>query len=167
MSTVTLEDLTSYSQVLAVLGIDTSELPEETFEARGLWDELSIDIATWLPVPDTVDSLIQAAENATDTTSADLKLHWLKMYSRYFCAWLLMQSGDLLLSERISDGQNENQRSRRPAYDALIDRFFGLKEKCKTAILTLYNPEISATRSVATLFSAASPSFDPVMNETT
>lgn len=161
----TLEDLTSYETVLAVLGADPSELSEEAFIARELWDEVDGAISSWLPAEDSVDSIISAAADPEDETEAAVKLVKLRAYARYYCAWLLLQSGDLLFAERISDGQNEVQRSRRTDYLGLMDRMAGRMEAFKTALLQIYDP--SATYSAVTLFSSAHPSYDPVQNETT
>jgi len=157
-----LEDFTSYETVLAVLGADQSELPEEVFIARNIWDELEPDITSWLPIADTLDELLVDAEDPNDDTHAADKLIRLKAYARYYCAWLLLLSGDLMFVERISDGQNEGQRSKRPDYEAMIDRMAGRMEKFKTALLQIYSPAI--TYNSPALFSSASPDYDPVTN---
>lgn len=161
----TLEDLTSYDTVLAVLGAHSSELPEEVFISRDLWTELEFDLSSLIPAPDTIDSILTAAEDPSDETDAATKLVRLQAYSRYYCAWVLLQSGDLSFAERISDGQNEVQRSRRTDYAALIDRMAGRMEKFKTAFLQIYDATV--TYSSPTLLSSARPSYDPVQNETT
>jgi hypothetical protein len=160
-----LEDLTSYETVLAVLGADRSELPEEVFIARNIWDELGPDITSWMPIGDTVDEILVDADDPNDETHAADKLIKLKAYARYYCAWLLLLSGDLMFVERVSDGQNEGQRSKRQDYEAMIDRLAGRMEKFKTALLQIYNPAI--TYSSPVLFSSASPTYDPVTNTNT
>lgn len=160
-----LEDLTSYEKVLAVLGVDDSELPESTFIERDLWAEIELDIASWLPSPDTVDSLLVAATDPEDEDMSAEKVRRLELYTKYACGWLLLQSGDLLFSERIADGQNENQRSKRATYDGLLGKMAGQMEKHKTAILALYDASVSFITNTPTWFSSARNVSDPVMNE--
>lgn len=163
----TLEDLTSYEQVLAVLGIDDSELPESVFIARDLWAELDVDIASWLPSPDTVDSLLADSGDPGDETNAAAKVKRLELYAKYACAWLLLQSGDLLFSERIADGQNEQQRSKRVDYTGMLGNLRGNMDKHKTALLALYDATVTFSDNTPTWFSSARNAYDPVMNEAT
>lgn len=164
MSVATLDDFVSYETVLSVLGADRSELPQEVYIARELWEELSTDFSAWLPSGWDLDGIVNGEEDLGEGPSAAEKLIMLRAYARYFCAWLLLQSGDLLFAESISDGQNQVQRSKRVDYIALMDRMRGRMETFKTAILQMEDP--SATYSTPTFFSSASPSYDPVMNET-
>lgn len=160
----TLEDFTSYETVCAVLGADQEELPYEVYAARELWDELSVDLSVWLPAGWSLDAIIEAAEDPDDETGAAEKLLKLRAYARYFCAWLLLQSGDLLFVERISDGQNEVQRSKRSDYAGMLDRLAGRMGVFKSALLEMDDPSLPAV--AVTFFSSASPNYDPVMNET-
>lgn len=160
----TLEDLTTYDKVLAVLGVDESELPETVFNARDLWTEVDLDIAEWLPSPDTVDTLLAASEDPDDDTDADIKMKRLRTYASYFCAWLILQSGDLLFSERIADGQNENQRSKRTTYGEIEDRLAAGMARHRTNLLALYDATLEFADAVPTFFSAVGNLYDPATN---
>lgn len=163
----TLTDFTSYNEVMAVLGADTTEFPEANFDYRDLWLELEQDMEGWLPAEVSIDQILLAAEDSGDQTNADQKMVYLKAYSRYFCAWLISLSADLLFAERISDGQNEIQRSKRTDYSKLSDRLLGRAEKFKNLLLVLIDPTLSQSRRTSALFSTVSPSYDPVYNENT
>lgn len=158
----TLDDFTSYENVLAVLGVDNSELPHSLYMARELWEELSSDFSTWLPAGWDLDTIIANAEDPEDDEDSAEKLIKLRAYARYFCAWLFLQSGDLLLVEQISDGQNQAQRSKRENYDGMIDRMLGRMQVFKTALLQMETPTVSY--SAPSFFSSATPSYDPVLN---
>lgn len=158
----TILGLTDTNAVRAALGVIEEEVPDEHFINHDVAGELDIDLTEWLPDGTSLLTYIEASESDSPDPEELKVFKLLSFYSKYFCALLVAQASDLLFVEQVSDGQNETRRSRRSSYDSLLAKLEGSADKYKKMVLEELG---AATTAAATLFSRATPAYDPVLNE--
>ena len=150
--------------VRAVLGADEVELPDSLLSDLMLKTELIADLSGWLPSGVTYKSITFDGRGAGATDDQILAYQYLILYSKYFCAWATAKTTPFTLAESINDGQSEMQRSKREKLADLLAMLKASADRYKELLLPLVGGTV--TEDVAFL-AKASPSYDPVTNETT
>lgn len=90
-------NLTSSDQIRSVLTVSQADLPDETLDAYGLEDDLAVDLDNWATDWSSI----------VDVTQARL----LRLYAKYFCAGTVAATAPVFVLTKMSDGDNEGQRS--------------------------------------------------------
>lgn len=92
-------DLTSTTQIRAVLTVSDTDLPDETIEGYGLDDDLGNKLDKELPTW----AEILAADGANARR--------LRLMAKYFCAGTVARMAQIFVLKKDTDGSNEGQRS--------------------------------------------------------
>lgn len=94
-------DLTTTSQIRAVLTVSETDLPDEVIEGYGLDDDLANKLAKDLPSWKEILS--------TDVDSDNYRR--LRLAAKYFCAGTVARMAQIFVLKKDTDGSNEGQRS--------------------------------------------------------
>ena len=155
-------DLTTSEAIRAALGISSAsgELIDQTMTDLGVVNLLKLELYSWLP--QSIDAIADAAEAETDETApASLAYLALKAASTYFCAALLLESGEISFAIKHSDGQNEFQRQDKDVQQ-ILERLRGRYADYRQQALTyLESPLVAAT---GWMIGRSVPGYDPVTN---
>lgn len=154
--------LTGFEAIKATLGLtNAAEMPDVYITSSGVAEELEADLLDWVPY--SIPELVAIGAGTNPTPKARQQYLWLSAYARYFCAASLAVSFTILIQKSITDGQNELVRgeqnlddflaSLRASRDSYKNRFLGVSDQ--------------TTQSAAGIMSSISPSYDPVINEST
>ena len=155
--------LTTSEAIRAALGIseETHELSDQTLIDLGISDFLRLELASWLPkTPVEIETEASASED--ETSRASLAYLALKAAATYYCASVVLESGELSFAERYEDGQNKMKRQ---AYDIskLLDRVTGKYLYYRQQVLT-YTESPAEVFSTGWMVGRSTPSYDPVTN---
>ena len=155
--------LTTSEAVRAALGIsdESGELPDQALIDLGIADLLRLDLAEWLPKP-ILEIENEAAAEPDETARASLAYFALKAAATYFCASLILESGELSFVERYEDGQNKMKRQ---AFDQdkFLSKITGRYLYYRQQALT-YLESPAETFSSSWMVGRSVPSYDPVTN---
>lgn len=151
--------LTTSEAVRAFIGIDeaSGELPDQLFVDLEIEDALKLEFGTWLPV--TLSVLLAGGDGSG--SAADLAYTAARHAARAWCAMEVLQSAEISIAAKHSDGQNEFSRQ---AYKVpeLLQRFAAVYGRYRDLALTNLGQTVSA--SASWMVSLASPDYDPVTN---
>lgn len=158
-----LPGLADTETVRAVLGAHSVEISDEVLISLDLDLELIVDFGSWLPSDTSYETIVQSGQADGATDDEIMAYRMLRLYSKYQCAWLVAHSQALMLAEVINDGQSEMRRPKREETEKLLKSLRGMADRFKNLLLPLLG---GTANDGATLFSKASPDYDPVTNET-
>jgi hypothetical protein len=151
--------VTTTEAVRALIGIDeaSQELPDALFTAFEIEDALQLELGTWLPVP--LATVLAGNDGSGD--SADLAYLALRNASKAWCAWQVLQAGEISIAQKHEDGQNAVTRQSFKL-EQLLQRLGGLYSKYRDMCLAYLGQ--TTTSSTAWLAGISSPAYDPVTN---
>lgn len=151
--------VTTTEAVRALIGIDeaSQELPDALFTAFEIEDALQLELGTWLPVPLTT---VLAGGDGSGNAS-DLAYLALRNACKAWCAWQVLQAGEISIAMKHEDGQNAVTRQSFQM-EQLLQRLGGLYSKYRDLCLTYLGQ--TATSSTSWLAGKSSPAYDPVTN---
>lgn len=158
--------LTTSAAIRAAIGVSekSGELEDQVLTDLSMPDLLLLELSSWLPV--SIDDVEAGYDGATDET-AKAALAWLalKAASTYYCATVVLESGEISFAERYEDGQNKVKRQSTD-YQALLDRLAGKYAYYRQQVLTyLETPaEVYANN---WMIGSSIPTYDPVTNSST
>lgn len=157
----TILGLTNSDAIRASLGIVKGvELNDAFLTSLKLDEALELEFSDWLPKS---VSLYVDLGGSPDSPATQRKLYLLlSKFSTYFCAALTAIPAQTLFHKRLSDGGNEMERQA-VDYEKMQQTLLAQAESYKQRFLAAVN----GTPSAATLFGAASPSYDPVTDTAT
>jgi hypothetical protein len=155
--------LTSSEAVRAVIGVsdDSGELQDQTLIDLRIADLLLLELSTWLPKT-VIEIETEASASDDETSRASLAYLALKAAATYYCASVVLESGELSFVERYEDGQNKMKRQAfevSKLHDRLMGKYLDYKQQVLT--YTESEAEIFSTRWMA---GRSTPSYDPVTN---
>lgn len=152
--------LTTSEAVRAFIGIDeaSGELPDQLFLDLEIEDALRLELGTWLPV--TLSTLLAGGDGSG--SAADLAYTAARQAARAWCAMEVLQSAEISLAAKHSDGQNEFSRQ---AYKVseLLQRFAGVYARYKDMVLSSLGE--TTTASPSWMAALVRPDYDPVTNQ--
>ena len=153
--------VTTTEAVRALIGIDeaSQELPDQLFTDFEIEDALQLELGTWLPVP--LSTVIAGGDGTGG--AADLAYLALRSASKAWCAWQVLQAGEISIAQKHEDGQNAVQRQSFQM-EALLQRLGGLYSRYRDLCLNYLGQTV--TSSTSWLAGSSSPSYDPVTNTT-
>ena len=141
-------DLTTTSQIRAVLTVSETDLPDEVIEGYGLDDDLGSlldkNLPTW--------SVIAAASGPNARR--------LRLVAKYYCAGTIARMAQLFVLKKDTDGSNEGQRSDKDGWMWVAASLLGQAERYLNEIKDdLSLPQADAN---FTVFSRVIPTRDPI-----
>ncbi|WP_422451846.1 hypothetical protein [Endozoicomonas sp. ALC066] len=142
-----LGDYTSTEAIRACLGVDDSDVPDSYIIDSSMQVELELNLDEWLP------------DHASIITGTDRSAKLLKIYSQWYCGYLLTQRPMAMVQE-FTDGKSGMKRFNLNQ-DSLIDSALSQAEHYKK----LLQKEQGLTDSTVENFSFISistPTVDPV-----
>ena len=151
--------VTTTEAVRAMIGIDeaSQELPDQLFTDFEIEDALQLELGTWLPV--SLSTVLTGGDGSG--SSADLVYLALRNASKAWCAWQVLQAGEISIAQKHEDGQNAVSRQTFKLEELLL-RLGGLYSKYR-ALCLLYLGQ-TVTSSTSWLAGISSPAYDPVTN---
>lgn len=152
--------LTQYTDtdaVRAVVGITDNEVSDTMLTQQALDVDLTVDLGEWLPTHATI---FAEGQSGTATAAQILKMQYLQMYARFFCALHLLQYMELAIPQMIGDGKAEMRRFADTDFDALRNRYAAALGKAKAALKASVGQ--SSTATPPSFASAGVPTYDPV-----
>ncbi len=154
--------VTTTEAVRALIGIDeaSGELPDQLFVDWEIEDALRLELGTWLPA--TLSSILAGGDGTS--SPADLTYLALRNAGRAWCAWQVLQVGEISIAQKHEDGQNAFSRQAF-RFDDLLLRLGALYSKYRDLCLVYAGQ--TATSSTSWLAGKSSPTYDPVTNTVT
>jgi len=154
-----LDGVTNTDAIRAVIGVgeDANELPDSYFLARKMEGALRLELSTWLP--ETLEYLQESASTALEGDTEVLVWDAVQQAAGYWCAWQVCRTAPIALFQRLSDGQNQVQRTQFNL-EELLEQLRGGYLENRDRVLDLSN--VAPTANTAWMFGIASPTFDPV-----
>lgn len=151
--------VTTTEAVRALIGIDeaSQELPDQLFLDFEIEDALQLELGTWLPVP--LSTVIAGGDGTGG--AADLAYLALRSASKAWCAWQVLQAGEISIAQKHEDGQNAVSRQSFQM-EALLQRLGGLYSRYRDLCQGYLGQTV--TSSTSWLAGISSPSYDPVTN---
>ena len=151
--------VTTTEAVRALIGIDeaSGELPDQLFTDFEIEDALQLELGTWLPV--SISTVLAGGDGSGD--AADLAYLALRNACKAWCAWQVLQAGEISIAQKHEDGQNAVTRQSFQL-EQLLQRLGGLYSKYRDLCLTYLGQ--TATSSTSWLAGISSPAYDPVTN---
>lgn len=152
-------NVTTTEAVRALIGIDeaSQELPDELFTAFEIEDALQLELGTWLPV--SLTTVLAGGDGSG--SAADLAYLALRSACKAWCAWQVLQAGEISIAMKHEDGQNAVTRQSFQM-EQLLQRLGGLYSKYRDLCLSYLGQTV--TSSTSWLAGISSPSYDPVTN---
>ena len=155
---VSIGQLTTSDAVRSAVGLEEKDLPDEFFIAHDFGLELGLDLLKWFPT--------WADHIRADPAEPNVE-HALFAYAKYWVAWTMAISHTTYTLSGLSDGQNEIRRQADHRSRELIASLRRKWSNYRALLISLLPGEALDTSPTRTFLSGASPSFDPVTNETT
>lgn len=147
---------TTTDAIRATLGLTRRELYDFQITDLEIGELLLIDLAT--VYPDHL-ALAAAIKNGSPTDEEIATWTILCQYTKYQAATYLLPQLQMLVTQRISDGDVEVTRFG-PDLQATIDRILGMRDK----FLALLNPDLAGTYWPLIPVAMVTPDYDPVVN---
>jgi hypothetical protein len=151
--------ITCSDSIRGVLGVEEEELQDSIFTSTFFDIELRIEIEGWLP--ETIALVISKAAAATE--GYDSKLELLKLCGQYYGALVIYPHLQLGSAAEFTDGQNAFKRHKE-ALEKATTEATSRAEKYKDLLLAAYD---ASDTDITSFFGSASPTYDPVTDETT
>lgn len=148
-------DLTTTSQILAVLAVDDTDIDAEKIEAQGLDDDLGAQLDEALP------GVWEGLADGTGPKASDARLRKLKLVAKYFCAGTVARMAQVFILKKDTDGSNEGQRSDKDGWLWMSDRLMESANKHLADLLTDLEM-VPATALPYTMFTRVIPDRDPI-----
>lgn len=147
---------TTTDAIRATLGLTRRELYDFQITDLEIGELLLIELATVYP-----DHLALAATITGGTATDEEIATWMVLcqYTKYQAATYLLPQFQMLVTQRISDGDVEVARFG-PDLQATIDRILGMRDK----FLALLNPDLAGTYWPLLPVTVVTPDYDPVVN---
>lgn len=154
--------ITTTEAVRALIGIDeaSQELPDQLFTDFEIEGALSLELGTWLPV--TVSTVIEGGDGSGD--EGDLAYIALRSASKAWCAWQVLQAGEISLATKHEDGQNAMTRQSFKT-EEILNRLGSLYSRYRELCLS-YLGSVALVSSTSWLAGKSSPAYDPVTDTT-
>ena len=155
--------LTNSDAVRAAIGVsdESNELPDYTLTDLRIADLLLLELSEWLPVS-IVEVETAASQSGDETSRAGLAYLALKASATYYCASVVLESGELSFVERYEDGQNKFKRQTTDM-QKVLDRVLGRYQYYKQQVLT-YLESPAEVFSTGWMVGRSAPNYDPVTN---
>src|SRR5690606_3702207 len=147
---------TTTDAIRATLGLTRREQYVFQITDLEIGELLLIDLTT--DYPDHL-ALAAAIKNGTATDEEIATWTILCQYTKYQAATYLLPQLQMLVTQRISDGDVEVTRFG-PDLQATIDRILGMRDK----FLALLNPDLAGTYWPLLPVAVVTPDYDPVVN---
>jgi hypothetical protein len=156
-------DLVDTSTIRAAIGVseDMDELSDEFFTDYDLESMLSLELSSWIPSSTSLTTIIDNGDGAEQDTEEWKTYACVKTAAKYYCAWVVLQSRDISLFQRVEDGNNKLLRPTVKT-DELLQKMLGLYNKYKDMALELISPSNAAD--TVWYVGSSSPTYDPVTN---
>ena len=153
--------VTTSDAVRATLGVSelAQEMPDGYFASRNIASALRLELSSWLPA--TLEELEDAADAADEGDDAILVWDAVQLASTYWCAWEVAKTAPIALFQKISDGQNEAQRSawnQQELLAVLANGYALYRDKA----LEVYTDATPTTATASWLAGVSRPTTDPV-----
>jgi len=151
-------DFTDTNRIRGVLGFTDRDLPDSQIIEMEPIIELEIELYNWFP---TYKTSYDTWFNNGSPTDADRHLiNLLKSYSTYYAAYIVCSGLEMLAQRTITDSKMTASRFSNVRLEDIRDRMAGKAASAKELIAD--DVGITLTTTAPTLFSSASPNFDPV-----
>ena len=151
---------TTTDTIRAVLGLTDRELYDKQITDLGVEDLVSIELSGIFPDHDTLKN---AVENNSATPEELFLWKVLLQYVKYEAAAFLLPQFQMLVVQKISDGDAENSRFQNNNLQDTIERILTMRDKYRNMLLELL--EATIERPVFSVFATVTPGYDPVTNE--
>lgn len=154
-------DFTDSDRIRGVMGFTGRDLPDSQLITMELSIELSIELYEWMPSYAT--NYDTWYNNGSPTDENQNKINLLLSYCTYQAAYLVCLGLEMIAQRSITDSKMTMARFSNISLSDVRDRMLGRSLRAQTALAELEG--ITLDTSTPTLFSSASPSFDPVVGE--
>lgn len=155
-----LDTVTDTDQVRSVLGISVRDMDDDKLDTPRV--ELELTIAMTESAIDYATIIAEGtATSPAPSEEEKLRYQYLKLFSIYYCAVVIIPRLRLAATQKIGDGDNSMERFLNPEFDKLEKAYKSKVEAFKSAL----QDAISGTPTAATIYSplsGVSPSYDPV-----
>lgn len=149
---------TTTDAIRAALGLTDRELKDTQISDLGIESMLEIELSTVYP---DHAGLAQKIQDSTATPEEAFVWKVLLQYEKYQCAVFLLPQIQMLVVQRISDGDAEMARFQTDNLQDTIDRITGMRDRYLNALDELMN----RLQEFFNPFSTVAPDYDPVTND--
>lgn len=150
--------VTNTDELRAVLGMTSAiEAPDVHFTNFGLDGDLELDLLGWRPDYETI-----ITDGTTLPVSTDEKTQYLllRKYAKWYCASLILKSGEVFIANLVSDGNAQFKRSLDLSELRRIARAESASAKAR-----LIEEADSTAAATFTVLGKSTPDYDPVAHE--
>ncbi len=148
----------SYDTVRALLGLTLEDVDDTALSSFLVEQDVTLDLLKWFPDYTTV--LDSSYPDQSKLALLELSLN---AYIKYYSAWIVSFALEGMMLKKLTDGENEGQRSDKINYQQIRDNLRIKAELLKKDISEAVAPDISVSQ--LSLFSVVTPSYDPVTNQ--
>lgn len=138
---LTAAQLYTNDQVRAILTVSSADLTDKTLELYGLDDDLCIYL----------DKHIPEWESITDVKHIRL----LKVFAKYYCASVTALTAPVFILKKMSDGNNEGQRSDKDGFRWLAEELKAKADEVLADLLEDLGLEVTTNLSLVGISSPA------------
>ena len=153
---------TTTEAIRAVLGLTAKELYDSQITDLGVAEMLQLELGGVYP---DYASLKVKIDNSTATPEEEHTWKILSQYVKYEAAAFLLPQFQMLVVQKISDGDVEMARFQNNNLQDTINRILTMRDKYKNMLLS--DAGLLPVSVGLGLFSTVQPSYDPVTNEGT
>lgn len=145
---ITIGDLLDLDVVRNILTVSRADLPDSTIQGYGLEDDLGVVLDKFIPDWEDLDELVDAKF-----------VRKIKIYVKYKAASLVAVTAPVFILKKMTDGNNEGQRSDKDGFLWLKD---DLNARAQEALDDILDELGVITSSTFTLTSVVTPARDVI-----
>jgi len=159
MERILLDKGTDTDQVRSVLGLTEKDLSDKDFDVPSVELELIMALTE-----DGIDYTTVISEGTGASPSADQtkRYNYLRLYSIYSCAVILIPRLRLAAVQKIGDGDNSMERFTKPQFEKLQKSYESKVESFRIALQSAISGSATQT-TINSPLSGVPPTYDPVV----
>ncbi len=149
---------TTTDNVRAAIGVTDIEITDLNILDIGLEDQLFLYFERVFPT----HAAIAAANAVGQTPTSEQKIAWLRMKTlcMYQGAVIVLQAGQNLLFQQVTQGGTTNSRFSRNDIETTLTRLTGMRDQYLAELTT--DPDADVSASIGSPLVRATPTYDPV-----
>jgi len=151
-------DFTDTDRIRGALGFTDRDITDEQIVRSDHTIELEIELYKWFP--DYSSEYDTWYNNGSPTDGNKHLINLLKSYCTYYSAYLVCNGLEMLAQRSITDSKMTASRYSNVKLELIRERMLGRADSAKELIADGMDLSIASTS--PTLFSVASPTYDPV-----
>ncbi len=150
---------TTTDSIRAAIGVTDAEVNDSQILSLGIVDQLILYLDDVYPTYEALAS--QNAVGQTPTVQQQKDWKKLKLLCQYAAAVIVLQAGQNLLAQTVSEGGTSMARFSVNDIDTTLNRLIGIRDGFVTSLASV-DPVVA---NLPNLFAVVSPSFDPVVGD--